>query len=228
MNNEIIKKIRSLLAKSASTSNVHEAEIFAAKAHELLAKHNLSLADMAEEEAPDRECWKTPSAVPDPWARQVWSCVAHAYFCKPIESTYGRTKTIKLIGAPHNISVAVEMAKYLIKTVRRLAREHSHLAPHQRQFCNGASGQLAYRLQELRRAKQETPHGTGTTLPAVYDMEQRLNDEYVNKMFGELGKARAWNPKKSASYLTGANAAAKIGLDTQVSHEQSACLLTKS
>lgn len=228
MNNAIVKKIRSLLAKSASTSNVHEAEVFAAKAHELLAKYNLALADIAEEDAPARECWETPSSVSDAWVRAVWAAVAQAYFCKALEHTYGRTKKMELIGAPHNISVAVEMAKYLIKAVRRLARQHSRRTSHQRQFCNGASAQLAYRLEELMRSKQEAPSQTGTTLPAIYDMEQRLNNDFADKKYSKIGKARAWNPRRSTSYWNGVSAADNIGLDAQVSHEQTALQLSHS
>ncbi|EFO32477.1 conserved hypothetical protein [Roseibium sp. TrichSKD4] len=226
MNQSIIKRIRALLAKASSTSSIHEAEACSAKAHELLAKHNLALADMAEEEAPDRMVWETPTGMPDAWVRSVWSAVAVAYFCKPLQRTVGSKKTIELVGAPHNVAVSIEMSKYLVTTVRKLARNFSSNSRRQRQFCNGAAAKLSVRLHDIAQAKRAPADGARTTLPAVYDTEKRLNEEHVARLYGELTSSRAWIPRTTYAFTAGAIAAGEIGLNEQVSKPEAALQLT--
>ncbi|WP_298981498.1 DUF2786 domain-containing protein [uncultured Roseibium sp.] len=218
MNDEITKRIRALLAKAAGTSNVHEAEAFAAKAHELLAKHNLALADLAEEDAPDREVWETPQGVPDAWARNIWVAVATTYFCKPLEAEAGSKRFIQLIGAPHNVAVTVEMSKYLIHTVRRLAKRHSAASSLRRSFCNGACWQLCIRLEKIRTERQQpNTCSTGSNLPAVYETEQRRNEAHAAKLYGKMKQKRSRSTRADPSFLAGSLAAKAIGLDQQVS-----------
>jgi len=48
MTEDIQRKIAALLRKSQGTDNVAEAELFAAKAQEMLDKHNLTMDDLSE------------------------------------------------------------------------------------------------------------------------------------------------------------------------------------
>lgn len=51
---DIVRKIAGLMAKANGTENEHEAAAFAAKAQEMLARHNLSEMDVLKQSAEAR------------------------------------------------------------------------------------------------------------------------------------------------------------------------------
>lgn len=217
MKTDIIKKIRSLLAKGKSTNNVHEAEIFTAKAHEMLVKHNLAIHDLAEEHSIEREVYISSKGIHASWAQDLFTNVARTYFCRLLLDN--QTKKVEIIGAPHNVFVTVEMGQYLIKTVRRLAREACpNDTSSQLDFCKGAKVTLAIRLHDLRKSMMETPQGDGSNLPAVYNMEDRLNKHYVDENYS-IRSFKSRKTRVGPSYLTGRKAAENISLNSQLKNK---------
>ncbi|PTW53550.1 uncharacterized protein DUF2786 [Breoghania corrubedonensis] len=217
---DIARKVRTLLAKAKSTASEHEAAAFAAKAHELLVKYNLCLSEVSDTEqaGADRTAQDTPSGIYDRWVRIIWTEVTCAYFCEAM--VHGRRAAgapVTIIGAPHNIAVVMEMAPYLVKTVRRLARAYSDSPRYQRQFGMGAAMRLAKRLRELANSRKAADGPAGaTTLPALYANEGRLNREFIAENFhvrpARPPRAVYNTPALSAGYAL----AGDISLNSQI------------
>ena len=219
-NVDIARKVRGLLAKAKSTASEHEAASCAAKAHELLVRYNLCLSEVldTEQAGSDRTAKDTPTGIYDRWIRVIWTEVTRAYFCEAM--VHGRRTAgspITIIGAPHNIAVVMEMAPYLVKTVRRLARAYSDSSRYQRQFSMGAAMRLAKRLRELANSREATDVPAGaTTLPALYANEGRLNREFIAENFyvrpARPSREVSYTPALSAGYATAGN----ISLNSQI------------
>lgn len=122
----IVEKIRALLAKAASTDNQHEAEVFLAKAHELMERHQLSAHDLESDDPVDGEFYYEKGSVkaaPD-WDFNIIWPIARYFGCKACRITTKNGKwQMDLVGRKSARITAIEMHKYLVKTVRRLGRE---------------------------------------------------------------------------------------------------------
>lgn len=226
----ILSRISKLMAKAKGTNNENEAAIFAAKAAEMLAKHNLDEAMLREHDASLEQgpVGGHPYAgrIPDRWRELILMGCAKVYFCKLILSKAGGKKVYTLYGREHNAVVAKLMAEYLITTVKRMAREHSAAKAEQGDFRRGAGEQLYHRLLELYKA-QNTPapsSSTGNTLPALYNDEANAVDAYVNSIFSNLGSVKSRPMKMGASAMVGRSAANGISLNTQVGRKTTARL----
>lgn len=132
----IVEKIKALLAKAASTDSQHEAEIFLAKAHELMEKHQLEAGDLETDDPINKETGATANggASPD-WDFQLMFPVAKYFGCKacqvwsPVKTDGTFTRSgqywMEVVGRESARITAIEMHKYLVKTVRRLGRENA-------------------------------------------------------------------------------------------------------
>ena len=132
----IVEKIKALLAKSASTDSQHEAEAFLAKAHELMAKHQLEAEDLEAGDPIDQSLGAKANggASPD-WDFQLMFAVARYFGCEGIqclsctdaEGNFKRAGQwqMKIVGRESARITAIEMHKYLVATVRRLGRENA-------------------------------------------------------------------------------------------------------
>lgn len=103
---DILGKVSKLLAKAKGTSNENEAAIFAAKAAELLAKHNLDEAMLREHDKSKEEgpvgAHPYEGRIPDRWRELILQGCARLYFCQL--TVNGRRYT--LYGREHNAVVA--------------------------------------------------------------------------------------------------------------------------
>lgn len=122
----IVEKIKALLAKAASSDHQAEAEVFLAKAHELMEKHQLDAADLETDDPVDGEEYYTKGnvkAAPD-WDFMLIFAVAKYFGCKACRNTTKDGKwTMDLVGRESARVTAKAMHEYLVKTVRRLGRE---------------------------------------------------------------------------------------------------------
>lgn len=126
----IIEKIKALLAKAASTNSPHEAEVFLAKAYELMEKHQLDATDLERDDPVDGEAYYqkgNTKASPD-WDTMLVFAVAKYFGCKACrcEKYIGGGKAqwyMDLVGRESARITTKEMHAYLVKTVRRLGRE---------------------------------------------------------------------------------------------------------
>lgn len=216
-------RIRKLLALSQSP-NEHEAAAAAAKAHALLAEHNLTMAEVGtEEDTPDTDIGHMThdSRHSSPWVRQLWFAVAKTYFCDYFYYTHRHRTHHTIIGNATNTQLACAMGDYLQNTVMRLANTEcrGQSGSFKTGFKKGAVSRLNARLKEMREAQTQEVKDVknSSNLPALYEQNDQVLAAYVKSTFGKLGKAvsRERNTS-SAGYHAGRAAADNIGLHSQI------------
>lgn len=158
----IVEKIKALLAKASSTDNEHEAALFLGKAHELMEKHQLDASDLETDDPIDGS--KGPrangGASPD-WDFQLMFSVAAYFGCESIQCrTVEEGKVVyrmNLVGRESARVTAIEMHKYLVKTVRRLGREHAAKTGQNAGILQRRIGRaLGIRISEMTPSREET------------------------------------------------------------------------
>jgi hypothetical protein len=228
---DIVRKIAGLMAKANGTENEHEAAAFAAKAQEMLAKHNLTMMDVLKQSAQAAGQSVSEVTLDNKYASgwrvtlMVYTC--HFYFCKCLLHTYqdqnARGRWIKrkrflIIGKEHNAAIAISMFTYLEKTTLRLAREwmrsHAGGRAEQLDFERGCGLRLAQRLNELVEEQKAAKSAafTGTTLPALYDSEAAAIEEFLAGRQIRSARKSKGTTIKGRGGMAGMRAAEKIGL----------------
>lgn len=227
----ILDKVSKLMAKAKKTDNEHEAAIFAAKAAEMLAKHNLDEAQLKGYESSLEEgpigSHAYEGRIADRWRELIAMGCAKLYFCELTKAHGSREYTFH--GREHNAKVAMLMLEYLIATVKRMGREYSSVRREQADFRKGAGVRLYERLNELYNASVKpaptSAQIAGTTLPALYQQEEDAVKAYLSKAIPNLrsgGKARGM--KMGLGAAAGRQAANKISLNKQVDRKARAAL----
>lgn len=200
---DILQRVQRILAKTANNSSISETEVAMNLAHKLLRKHGLSMADvMSVEEAQanatsvdikevvgaEFKCSKVPK-----WETILVSVVNKLtdtrtlyQFFSP-EGKHGLVKFV-FIGTKTDVSVAVELHKYLRKNVTRLSSNHQKETRGKfrqwRSFAEGCTCSLMTRAMDETRLwnpveKERSP----------FDISNFELDEEDEKLFDdEFGK----------------------------------------
>lgn len=168
---KIIEKIRKLL-RLAKSSNEHEAALAAARAQELLAKHNLDESELTEKELPKEAGIASVNTVQKPasWVYLLASAVAGAFDCQYFHSSLGRTK---FVGVDLDHEVAAFTFGYLYRAINRLAANFMGKSRQKRLTAKGKKKvRLSYCLgcthvvrQKLADQKERTPLTTTALVP---------------------------------------------------------------
>lgn len=128
----VIARISKLLALAADASNEHEAALAAARAQDLLHKHNLDIAVVESsthraqakvKEEQDRHEVK-PGSGKD-WRIMLADAIADYGYCKVLTSSFSRWLTLWWIGRPTEIEAAKFTYVYLERELERMALEYS-------------------------------------------------------------------------------------------------------
>lgn len=229
-NEAIQATIAKLLAKAKGTNNEHEAAMFAAKAAELLARHNLTEAQIAARQGgaddPVVEQHMNRKSVAK-WRQTIAQGCAKLYFCKLL--LYG--SQLDFVGKAHNAEVALSMTDWLCSVVVRMAREYTDDRLGIEDFKRGAALRLYGRLIALynqQNSPTPTPeqHVVGSGLPALYASEAKAVDDYIAGQYGALrsrkGKGLAIRGGAGAA---GYDRAGGINLSTQVAERRSSRMI---
>lgn len=194
----IVEKVKKLLALANGNANEHEAEAASAKAMDLLAAYNLSMhtVDGTRKDGRARSDTKRKGGL-YAWQRQLWNEVAKLNFCmywsiKGLKA--GSTYEHRLLGSEVNVVSTEVMADYLQSTVERLAQEWAKQRGYKSVFVReaiayreGMAAGLSARLVKIRwereeaekKARANTPTGTGLILADVAFMEEDLNNDHL-------------------------------------------------
>lgn len=187
----IVEKIKALLAKAKSTDNEHEAEIFLAKAYELMEKHQLGAEDLERDDPVRGEAtYRRADRGGVDWDFHLLFAVAKYYGCKGCRTNGWDSKTGKpyyemdLVGRESAQITAIEMHKYLVSTVRRLGREKAHTIPvynddgyrigymnadQTARSIGNALRQRLYELARLQERKDNAPTDAGKNALVTLD-----------------------------------------------------------
>lgn len=116
---KLILRMKKLLALSGS-SNEHEAMSATRKLHAMLAKHNISMDTLNEqEETVGQDCEMVSCK---PWKRQVAKHIAKLYFCEFYFAPAVKKNAYFFVGTEANRSFAVHIFKMVIKMVEQESR----------------------------------------------------------------------------------------------------------
>lgn len=121
---EVLSKVRKLFELSNSP-NVNEAALAASKARELLARHNLSIADLPTDDitsaiAPTEASVSVGKVVRN-WVKGLLIHIADGFECQHIiRRRHGSHTILSFIGTPADAEVAVYTFQFLYRQLHRL------------------------------------------------------------------------------------------------------------
>ena len=229
----VLKRIQKLLKMSTENgASENEAMLAADKAQKLLQEHNLSIADLKDEDQVEPMDSEDVEVDRDLWKGYIRNATAKLYFCKTyttmkLDTHYKRVKVITFVGRKSNRMVATEMCKYFINTVERLADEEFREVPGSRAAINkmahafkqGAASKLSSRLRKRYEeiAPEYIPQGNPDGLPVLYKNEQMAITKWLEDQGIRLRSAKSsMNIRDRVAYSRGSEKGNGIGINTQI------------
>lgn len=225
----LLEKVRALLAKAESTAFDAEAEAFTAKAQQLMARHAIDAALVAQ--ATGRHGEPTAVLVPidDPYVPAkslLLQTVALASRCRAVFHADRSAST--LVGDPTDVAgVQLLYTSLLVQAQAALAAAARHAPPGTRprsrafrsSFLLAFTDRIGQRLAEINAyevARTEAEQGR-SLVPALAAIDARVDDA-VTERFGAVGTKRLRGGSDAAGWARGRVAAdqADIGQRTVV------------
>lgn len=218
----LIEKMKKLLAMSESKVNENEAMTAARQLHSMLAKHNISMQELSQEEDPLDEVYSEQKC--RPWKRIIASSVARLYFCKMYFMRMGNGNSrYFFIGTESNRMFAMHMTNSIISTIERQSRRESkevygkEVPAFVSSFWSAASDRISQRCNELVIAAKE---GTlqdeeGNTLPVLTSVYDTAEQELA--LWSKKLNLKAASSKTKATDLKGYNRGKEAGDKVQLS-----------
>jgi hypothetical protein len=193
---QLLVKVRKLLAKAESTQNPHEADAFATKAAELIAAHRIDTARLA---AAGRDEALTIRSVPIGRGAYVRArlallgAVADSHDCELVWISTADGAVAKLAGFTSDLDATVMLYESLhLQAASRMAavRRSTGAATQRwrRAFLFGYAARIGQLLAETRRHVEEHPpgsRGVPTALPDLPGRAARVR-AFANGVFGRV------------------------------------------
>jgi hypothetical protein len=196
----------------------------------LLAKHNLTLAQVGESKTAteDRAVGQQKyDAGLFAWETYLWQSIAHLNFCEYLR---GHSRQHLIIGTKANTVTTQEMASYVVETICKLASAAAEKQPPKERwqfmhdFRQGCAGRLRSRIEKLQQEaragsmKAADPDSLLPALANLYDTAQTANDAFIKSAYGKTRKGRAHSRsiRNGAGYMAGSKAGESIRLNKQV------------
>jgi hypothetical protein len=235
MSDKIIERIKKLLSLSKS-SNEHEAALAAGRAADLMLKHEIQeaqLADSPSEGVDLMEMDKSGQVVH--WKGNLMGGLADGLGCAfhyhRRRVAPGSRKTFisyMIVGQPSKVATIQYMYSYLTAEVTRLAdaaygQEHQECAasdvppPSSRSWKNafrlGAARTIAKRLRAQRKETHDAARLSGhSNALVVVEAASKAVQEYVAAEVGPLSRGSQAAHSSRSGYQAGASAGAAVGL----------------
>lgn len=214
---KVLDLIRRLLALSTS-SNEHEAGLAAAKAQELLLKHNLEMSQIHQEEGNEVERWDFKTSVIEPWLDLLCSAVSRANLCRVVKgynyaegTRIGNTfipgrkyREYNIFGRRPNLEVTEFMYCYLADEIDRLTPKKKGVR-YKNDFRIGAVNTINTRMQEELKTFQNS-----TETRALIVTDTALVDSAVKDAFPKLYAGRKITVGNTGGYQDGQAAGKSI------------------
>jgi hypothetical protein len=231
----ITQKIKTLLAKAASTTFEAEADALMVKARALMEEHQISAWQLGGSDDPiGMTLGAQGQSGPSSYKPKLQAQLAALYGCRAIQSMgylkdangclrYGKTGRLiegfvmELIGAESARITTELMTEYVWDQVnvqaKKLAKEYGHDKGHMvRMITNALMIRIARLVAEKKRAEAKVEANTATGKNALVIIAS-ATDAFVNEMFSDLRTIKA---KPITSNRAAHAAAAGISLNTQV------------
>jgi len=232
---KVIDKVRKLMAVAHGTAEggEHERDTALKMALNLLAKHNLSMGDLAQP-TEDRLAGKDEYHS-TPWMRFVGHAIADLFFCSFFSSQVsGKNKRVyTFVGLEGNVATAREMTAYVIKSIQaesnKLAKAAGQGETWANSFRKGAASKISQRCAELRRQAErdnagQASSGTSLVLASLYGTESLANKAYIANALGITltTKAAVTRNNRADGVAAGLDFGSKLSLNKQVGSKDSA------
>jgi len=228
-NNEILEKVRKLLALSTSPSEAEAASALA-KAQELLARYGLGMADVSTQDPEVTEDVLLEKKRLRKWESSLIHTVSTCTFTQALHLQGPSGGKVVLIGRELNTQAAKELFAYLHITVLKLGRAHSDQVAHLESFRFGLVQRLGERLSELSRGSEQSGGpwaGSSSSSPAeetesraltvrMVQTSTRENKEYINRKYGKLKTKARGCRVDPGSYHQGRSAGDGVALNRQI------------
>ena len=210
----VVQKIKKLLALADGNQNEHERAVAMQFALDLLAKHNLSMTevqglslklDIKTEEVEGN--FKL-----DPWIRIVLLASCKLYYTEyfiRVKWDWLRERNERtpiFVGTAENIAVTIDVADWLIKSIRKESNWMYRDEYERRSFRIGAGDRIMERVIEMTEAEKRQGVGAkscSNSLMVLRNQLERANQEHLAKLDLRHSKGRARNLDVCA-YVDGA------------------------
>ena len=229
MGSDKLDTVRKLLAKADAAATPAEAEVYTAKAIELMARHGIDEALLAAA-APHRDEVATCRIpVADPYSAgkaRLLAWTASALRCRAVlhETGGGRVAAVTVLGfASDRARVELLYTSLLLQASSQLARQRpawagESVAAYRRSWLHGFAVRVHQRLVEAEAraaesaaAARASPSATGPSVALVLaDRSARVDRAYAEE-FPQIGRARRAQLSGSG-YAAGAHAGAQADL----------------
>jgi hypothetical protein len=221
----IVAKIRKLLALADVNKNSHEHERTVAMqaALDLLAKHNLSIAEISKTTLDIQPEEIRGTFKMEPWIRGVLAATCKLYYTDYYLSGQrhfdGRIERFPVfIGTAENIAVTIDMATWLIKSIRQESNKMYREAHARKSFRLGAADRIFDRAQEITRAEKKSKvTAAGTSLMVIRNQFELANEKHLAKKNLRPFKARPIHLDFDA-FSSGEAFGELVGLDRHVTN----------
>jgi len=208
-----LEKIKALLAQAEGTPYEGEAEVFMAKAHELMDKYKIELADLEglpEASAVTHKVHISPKN--GKYLRALAYQVAPLFYVKVLYVTRGRSTRIYIVGLQNDIDtferVFVRLYEEMFRTAKPVCAGWGKSAFNS--FYSGFIAGVSSKVRELlyAREKSEVNH----TTKALVVVHNENNEAYVVEQWGKVRNASNTFAYGSAEgYYAGKNASLAAG-----------------
>lgn len=221
--NKILERVKKMVALGNDAGATEaERETALRMAYNLLAKYNLSMGDLPEDQSNEARERQDVVISADRWARSLAQAAAKLFFCKYFYSKTGTSGKDRhcFVGRQSNVMTALYMAEYLIKSVKREAtsRYKSPTTPQGRSFCVGTVDSIRKRVEQMIKTDTESTPGTALVLASLHEREADANKKWLNGAGVSLttSKARADNALRAGAFYDGREYGKTVSLNKQV------------
>lgn len=204
MDNGVVQKIKKLLALSDS-NNQHEAESAMLKAQELLAKHNISLADIKDssprtvvEDVTDFTFTKAK------WKALLANIIAKNFKCMCFIKTR-RTNNIVFLGTSEDVAVCKVMFEYAVDAIKIETKKMAYTYRKSGYSTNGLESDYALGFARGLNNKFEEQKTAHQEWGLVLTVPQEVINTYKNMEFKKTISPQEYRGNRDV-YLEGIEA----------------------
>lgn len=175
---KLIAKIEKLLRLSSS-NNEHEAQSAMMKAQELMAKHNIKMADVNPEEQPQEKVeTRTSERYREGWVGDLATIIAGNFRCRTLllYANKGNTYRVRFYGANDDAQICMQIFQYALEVVRSRCKTMKGIFEEtgksfeyndKLMYCHGFMQGLQKNFKEQIRRNE--CYALALTVPAVVD-----------------------------------------------------------
>lgn len=220
-NTSVVEKIRKLLALADGNQNEHEREVAMQFAMDLLAKHNLTLSHLENDMSHLSTMEVDGDFRLDPWVRIVLKAACKLYYTEVYISgrydylSWRKVNVPVFVGTAENIAVTMEVATWLMNSIRKESNRAYRDEYERRSFRMGAADRIFERAIEMMEAEKKTSTSrAGTSLMVIRNQLERANQKHLSKIQLHPFKSRGSYVERDA-YTDGEAYGNRVPLESQ-------------